>query len=633
MAAARSSGARHLEGPVEGPAGAVGQVVDERDVADLDQVDLDWRLVGEDPAEQHQEHQREDDREEHRRPVAPEPLADRDGEAPEGAAPAHARYSRPVRSRNTSSRVAVRTEMPSSRRSSASRVSTAAGSVVSIGLAVGGGDPGRRREAGDQRGRGVELQHPAVVHDRDPVAQRLGLVEVVGGQDDGAAAVVEARRAGPTGCDAPAGRATRSARRGRPPRGRGPGRTRSRAAASARRRAARPGCRPCRPCPTRSSHASAAAARDVVERGEGVQLLAGGQPLEERRGLELHPDPRQQRPVARPRRLPEHADRPGVRLAEPLDHLERRRLAGPVGAEDAEELTLGHLEAHAVDSPELPVRLRQVADLDRCHGLTLSSTESGWFNRLWSLPRRPSATARPAPAGPRARAAAPRRRSGPTSCTDSGRPSGPRPRGTAAAGLPATFQIAAYAIAGRARSEAPTVPVPAITPVSGGRWAIVGRQQHVDVVEDPVGARRHPLGGPERGVAHPRRHPRPHPAGLPGAGLEPVVVLDLVGLAADPGEELRHERGRRVGVARVDLAHVVAEVGQQPGGVADRRDVQRVGSYAADGRPGAPPDPQPSRLAGGGGHERPGRSRPGRGRPRRCRAPRRRPGRCRARCG
>ena len=67
------AGARHLEGPVEGLAGAVGQVVDERDVADLDQVDLRLALVGEDPAEQHQEHQREDDREEHRRPVAQKP--------------------------------------------------------------------------------------------------------------------------------------------------------------------------------------------------------------------------------------------------------------------------------------------------------------------------------------------------------------------------------------------------------------------------------------------------------------------------------------------------------------------------------------------------------------------------------
>ena len=37
-------------------------------------------------------------------------------------------------------------------------------------------------------------------------------------------------------------------------------------------------------------------------------------------------------------------------------------------------------------------------------------------------------------------------------------------------------------------------------------------------------------------------------------------MLDDVGLGPDAGEELRHERGGRVGVVRVDLADVVAEV-------------------------------------------------------------------------
>ena len=80
-------------------------------------------------------------------------------------------------------------------------------------------------------------------------------------------------------------------------------------------------------------------------------------------------------------------------------------------------------------------------------------------------------------------------------------------------------------------------------------------EQHVDVVEDPVGLRRRPSRSARSAQStHPRRHPGAQPVGLAGAPLQPVVVLDLVGLGADAGEELRHERARRVGVARVDLA-------------------------------------------------------------------------------
>ena len=48
-------------------------------------------------------------------------------------------------------------------------------------------DPQRLVELADQRGGRARLEDLAVVHDRDPVAQRLGLVHVVGGQHDGPA--------------------------------------------------------------------------------------------------------------------------------------------------------------------------------------------------------------------------------------------------------------------------------------------------------------------------------------------------------------------------------------------------------------------------------------------------------------
>ena len=48
------------------------------------------------------------------------------------------------------------------------------------------------------------------------------------------------------------------------------------------------------------------------------------------------------------------------------------------------------------------------------------------------------------------------------------------PQGTEAAGLPATFQSATYAIDGIERSEARTVPTPSRRPTCGGRCAMVG---------------------------------------------------------------------------------------------------------------------------------------------------------------
>ncbi len=62
-----------------------GQLVEQRHVTDLDHVDRGLRLVAEQAAEEHEEHQREDDGEEDRRPVAHEAAQDRHGRSPRSA--------------------------------------------------------------------------------------------------------------------------------------------------------------------------------------------------------------------------------------------------------------------------------------------------------------------------------------------------------------------------------------------------------------------------------------------------------------------------------------------------------------------------------------------------------------------
>ncbi len=64
---------------------------------------------------------------------------------------------------------------------------------------------------------GVGGDDPALVDDQDPVGERVGLVEVVGGQEHRRAApVAQVARCAPTGWPGPAGRGRWSARRGTP---------------------------------------------------------------------------------------------------------------------------------------------------------------------------------------------------------------------------------------------------------------------------------------------------------------------------------------------------------------------------------------------------------------------------------
>ena len=55
-------------------------------------------------------------------------------------------------------------------------------------------------------------------------------------------------------------------------------------------------------------------------------------------------------------------DLAAVGAPQPLDHLERRRLAGAVGPEDAEDLAALHAQGDAVDRHEVAVALGQALD-------------------------------------------------------------------------------------------------------------------------------------------------------------------------------------------------------------------------------------------------------------------------------
>jgi len=96
---------------------------------------------------------------------------------------------------------------------------------------------------------------------------------------------------------------------------------------------------------------------DSVEGSERAQLFTGSEMLKEGRCLKLNAHPGQQRRVARPRRHAQHAHLAAVRPAQALDNLQRGGLAGPVGPEDAEELTLLDLECHPVNRAQISVGL------------------------------------------------------------------------------------------------------------------------------------------------------------------------------------------------------------------------------------------------------------------------------------
>ena len=86
----------------------------------------------------------------------------------------------------------------------------------------------------------------------------------------------------------------------------------------------------------------------AVEAGEGLETLAHGLEVLERGGLELDPD-QFPIPLVQGSAAKQHLAR--GRLVDPLQDLERRGLAGPIGTEQAEALAAQDLKTQAVDRP------------------------------------------------------------------------------------------------------------------------------------------------------------------------------------------------------------------------------------------------------------------------------------------
>src|SRR5205823_9056991 len=150
---------------------------------------------------------------------------------------------------------------------------------------------------------------------------------------------------------------------------------------------------------------------------------------------------------ARPRRLrvvPEHRHLTGVAAPVALEDLDRRRLAGAVRAEEAEDLAVRDLEVDAAHRLERAVRFAQSADGDCRHAETSSTS-------TWPQGGKDGS-------GPPLRAAAAWPQSGwwPTTSTVS-----PRPR--------AASRTSAGAAPGASRSSTCGSPRPSATAVSRAR--------------------------------------------------------------------------------------------------------------------------------------------------------------------
>ena len=202
-----------------------------------------------------------------------------------------------------------------------------------------------------------------MIHDRDAVAQHLGLLEVVCRQEDRPAGRAEAED------DVPE----------RPPSGgihaRGrlvqedqlrvvdEGERHGQALALPAGQVLGPG-RPLLAEVHQADELVGRAAAEAVEAPEQVQDLDHGQLRVERRGLERDADAWLQ-PVGIPDRIdPEDADLAAVGLSKALEDLDSRGLAGAVGPEQAEDRPGLDLEADPVDGTRLAVCLVQPGHAD-----------------------------------------------------------------------------------------------------------------------------------------------------------------------------------------------------------------------------------------------------------------------------
>ena len=195
----------------------------------------------------------------------------------------------------------------------------------------------------------------------DALAERLDVGHVVARQQDGrlvAAVVLGDERRG--SASASSRRARSSARRGRAPAAGAAASRRSRPSSARRARGCRTGLRT--RSPTSSSSISSSRSvrelgtRDPVDRPVQLERVERGQvPLELVAVAHHERDPAEEVALALRGHVAEHARLAGGRVEEPGEHLQRRRLAGAVRAEEADDLSRPISNEIVVDRADLAV--------------------------------------------------------------------------------------------------------------------------------------------------------------------------------------------------------------------------------------------------------------------------------------
>src|SRR3954454_1046176 len=103
------------------------------------------------------------------------------------------------------------------------------------------------------------------------------------------------------------------------------------------------------------------------------QVLVGGEVLVERRILEDQPDVAAYGALLVADVVAGDRRRAPAGVDESAEHLDRGRLAGAVGPQEAEDLAAVDVEADVIDCDEVSVALGQAPDLDRrVHSSTLA---------------------------------------------------------------------------------------------------------------------------------------------------------------------------------------------------------------------------------------------------------------------
>jgi hypothetical protein len=111
-------------------------------------------------------------------------------------------------------------------------------------------------------------------------------------------------------------------------------------------------------------------ARDIKKTGEDEEIFANGQVDIQSDFLGHDPGHGLDGPVVDRSGQAVDGQCPRCFRRDAMDHANGRRLAGPVGAEEAETLALADLERDAVDGGEIAVFLDQILGFDdRVHGI------------------------------------------------------------------------------------------------------------------------------------------------------------------------------------------------------------------------------------------------------------------------